>query len=325
MNRPLSEPRRPVIHPSAQSAWLQSLDAICASGDYVPPIEEVLSVGSAFGARARPSRELIAVTFGISDPRRRVISTSAYAPDLGYAIANTLWTLLGSDDLDMIGFYNPNGLEFSDDSRSVPSAPGKRIFHSDQGDQFGAALDHIRNDRSTRRAMIQVYLPQDTISRTRDCSCTGSMQLLVREDRLNCVVTMRSQSCARVMPYDLFLLTMLHECAAIALGTPIGTYYHFSGSLHFYEDEAPLVAKILASQSKDPVADRGMPPMASWSESVREALRAAEATVRLRLSMDPETPVPYESFGLDPYWTELLRTMVSGVRDSRYRRTTVSP
>lgn len=56
---------------------------------------------------------------------------------------------------------------------------------------------------------------------------------------------MRSQSALMVMPYDLFLLTMLHEAMAVRLGVGLGYYHHFCGSLHYYEDEEELVDAVL--------------------------------------------------------------------------------
>jgi hypothetical protein len=122
---------------------------------------------------------------------------------------------------------------------------------------------------------------------------------------------MRSQSAALVLPYDLFFLTMLHEAASVVLGVELGDYYHHANSLHFYDDEAALVSRILRSPRAEAKA---MSPMLSWSEPVRKRLADAELDVRERLNHDPSVLIPVQAYGLDDYWMALLRILILGAR-----------
>ena len=109
----------------------------------------------------------------------------------------------------------------------------------------------------TRRAVISVFTPFDLEVKTRDFPCLVSLQFLLREGVLHSVCHMRSQSALLVMPYDLFLLTMLHEAMSVRLGLVWALITTSAGSLHFYEDEEQLVDAARARAGPPP---RRCPP-----------------------------------------------------------------
>jgi thymidylate synthase len=255
------------------------------------------------GARAR-----------ITNPRARLIQSNHFVPNLTYSIANTLWTFAGSNDVEFIEFYNPDGRLFSDDGRTLSAAPGSRIFCSAAGDQFAAAVDILSKDPSSRRAMIQLFLPQDCVNRARDASCIGSLQLLIREGSLHSIVNMRSQEAVRIFAYDAFLLSMLHEAAAKELNVRLGSYTVFFGSLHYYADEERLVDAILRDDAPRTAA---MPEMESPLSRVRDVLIAAEKTIRQRLTENIQATIELQEFGLDSYWNTLFTILIFGTRQSR--------
>jgi thymidylate synthase len=261
------------------------------------------SVGSDFGTRDRPTRELLAASFTILNPRKRLFASQARPIDLCFAFANVVWTLTGSNDLEMIASYNPRGRSFSDDGNTLFGAPGYRIFHSIAGDQFELARRQLGNDVSSRRAMIQLLTPADHATASRDHSCIADLQFLVRDGKLACVAHLRSQSALMVMPYDLILLTMLQEAMAISLQINIGPYHHFCGSLHYYLDEEEVVDRVI-NEEIDPVF--AMPAMPGFDLATRESLSANEKLLR-RAMLDGRRPRIRD--GLDSYWTDLLQVM----------------
>jgi thymidylate synthase len=301
----------PRVFDTAQEAWLAVLAQTLLHGEVVPGVCDPSSVGSAFGGKIRDTRELSAVTFSIASPRRRLISSGPRAVDLGYAIANVIWTLSASDYLKPISFYNPHGERFSDDGVRLFAAPGARIFASPEGDQFERAIKRLKEDPTTRRAVIQIFSPADLFANTRDCSCLVSLQFLFRGNALSCIACMRSQSALMVMPYDIFLLSMIHEAAALHMGVEPGPYYHFCGSLHYYDDEEGL-ARAVIEENAPPAGE--MPAMLDASAEVRERLATAERDIRGRLAADLHRPIEVRQYGLDSYWTELLNVMVAGFR-----------
>jgi thymidylate synthase len=300
-----------------QEAWAGALARLQSEGADTLGVEDSHSVGSNFGTRERSTREIIAASFSILNPRRRLFSSDARPIDLGYTIANVLWTLSGSKNLEMIFFYNPLGKNFSDDGVTLFGAPGYRIFQSQVGDQFELAAEKIGRDASTRRAVIHVSSPLDLREETRDCSCLLSLQFLLRDQTLDCIAHMRSQSALMVLPYDLFLLTMLHEAMAVRLGVELGIYHHFCGSLHYYNDEKSVVDLVLREHLSPPPE---MPPMTSLSPKLKQLLVVAEMRARQMIEREPLRALATTYEGLDPYWADLIRVMSAGALQRRGRQ-----
>jgi thymidylate synthase len=304
----------PPVFATAQEAWRASLADLHQRGENVAGVRDAFSVGSAFGGRRRDTRELTASSFSIASPLNRLINSGKRPVDIGYAIANTVWTLTGSDSAETISFYNPNGRSFSDDGSRLFAAPGARIFRSTEGDQLTQVVQRLKEDPSTRRAVIQIFTPSDLFADTRDCSCAVSLQFLLRDGELSCLAHMRSQSALMVMPYDLFLFTMIHEVVALRAGVKAGPYHHFCGSLHYYLDEEETVRAVLEEET--PLSPE-MPAMRDASAGALLDLASAEREVRRRLSEAHHLPVDLEPFGLDPYWAGLLNALVMGARRRR--------
>jgi thymidylate synthase len=301
----------PTVFGTAQAAWLASLSHLVNYGEEVPGVQDPYSVGSAFGDRRRSTKELSSLSFSIASPRHRLILSKHRPIDLGYAIANTIWVLTASDNAEAISFYNPHGRHFSDDGICLFSAPGTRIFSSSEGDQFEKAIERLKADQTTRRAVIQIFSPADLFTNTRDCSCVVSLQFLLRGKVLSCITYMRSQSALMVMPYDIFLLSMIHEAVAVRLGVEPGIYHHFCGSLHYYDDEEELVHSVLDEYVHNVPQ---MPSMTGASTTIRKRITLAEQDIRKRLIKDIRDPIDTNQYDLDSYWAELLRIMIVGAR-----------
>jgi thymidylate synthase len=241
-----------------------------------------------------------------------LVYSAARPIDLGFAIANVIWTMTGSVDLEMIGAYNPNAVSFSDDGRTLSGALGARILSSSAGDQLEIAADLLRRDPSSRRAIVQVYSCNDLGADTRDCPCLISLQFLVRGGSLHCIGYMRSQSALMLLPYDLFLLTMIHEVFSTRLALPLGSYHHFCGSLHYYRDEEETVDRVLGEHVATPSEMPCMPdePANLWEivSSIERSIRPGQGTHQEKLKTPDVLPT---------YWSTLLRVMAAGMRTRR--------
>ena len=234
--------------------------------------------------------------------------------DLRYAIANTIWVLTGSESLDVIATYNPLGYAFSDDGERLAGAAGPRLFGRPlQTSAFGRVVDILRSDPTSRRAFAPIYRPSDVGATSRDVPCTADLQFFLREGELHCVAHMRSQSALGVLPYDLFLLTMVHEAVAATLGVDLGPYEHFSGSIHYYEEEADVVESVLSEGDTELVPTQ-MSPMPAFNDGVAEALASAEQDLRICQASDWSNS---SHISPDPYWVSLLNLLRSNHVGSR--------
>lgn len=215
-------------------------------GEFVDGVSDSLSVGSQFGAKSRPFWEIQGYAFTITNPAAVVIESSTRPISIPYMFANILWTAAGDDTVNGISYWNDRAAKFSDDGDHIRSAAGPRLFGKPS--QYAEAVNRIAKDKSTRRAVITFIDSSDLTASTRDVPCTIGLQLLRRGGQLNAVGFMRSQSALMVMPYDIALLTTIQRLAASELGLDVGSYTHFSGSFHVYDDEMDLLGQFAESE-----------------------------------------------------------------------------
>lgn len=300
---------------SAYEAWRYAIDNISSNGYETEGVTDPKSVGSRFGVTSRSTREVIATGFTIKHPRNRLIFSRARMIDLGFAIANTIWTFGASDRVDEISFYNSKGWNFSEDGRTLSAAIGRRIFASPAGDQLASAISRLEEDKTSRRALISIFTSNDLINNNKDCPCFGSLQFFIRDDKLQCLTFMRSQSAIMVLPYDLFLLTFYHELVASVLGIECGNYTHFCGSLHYYKDEEYYVEKILnESEMEECISNSRMPEMPKASYKIIGDVSEAEKSIRMDLSNNIEAKPNFDSLEFDSYWSDILNALTYSVK-----------
>lgn len=274
-----------VYHTFAEALIAATRDVI-QHGQNVSGVTDVRSIGSGYGTSNRPFRELMGYSFTIEDP----LSTLLWRPfrpiNVPYLLANLLWTLSGSDRVAEIEYWNPRAGTFSDDGSCIRSALGPRLFGG--ADQFAHAKARIQSDPDSRRGMMMLLEPRDLTSDTRDVPCVASLQFLLRDGALHGIGTMRSQSALMVMPYDVPLLCGLLFTMASELGVEVGTYQHFSGSFHYYEDEEPVAQDVAAGN----VTSHRMPGTAGLGSFVELAATfigakpSSDSALRMSMELD---------------------------------------
>jgi thymidylate synthase len=264
-------------------------------GEHVDGVASPNSIGSKFAGAPRPFTETRGDGFRLLDPRRRWATDSARQANASFAVANFLFTLAGGHDMAMITAYNARGVQFAEDQSRYEAAFGARLFSP--GHQLAYVLKKLRADPASRRATAIIYCPEDTLLDRRDTPCGIGLQFLIRQSRLECICFMRSQSAAMVMPYDIFLFTMIQEWLAVELGIDVGPYTHLCASLHYYDDESAMVDAMLAA----PGVAAPMPAMMEASPHVATTL--VEAERRLRFGA-----LEWEA-GLDRYWQKFLQPL----------------
>lgn len=296
---------------SMDEAFRGVLSRIATDGNRTEQITDRTSVGSRFGEMPRTTIEIVAAGFSLTNPRRRWVTLPGRDLNRAFAIANTLWTLSGSNQVKDIAFYNQRGIQFAQDG-ILKGAMGARIFVSPVGNQVDRVISTLREFPASRRAVVQIYAPTDLADPPKDTPCTISLQYLLRAGQLEAITSMRSQSAALLLPYDVFLFTMIQEAVAAELGAKLGTYHHFCGSLHYYDDEQNLVSEIIRSDATVDDESEMIPMPVDALVGARAAV-LAERDIREAIEGNAATPA-IGSYGLPPYWAALLEVVVQGIR-----------
>jgi hypothetical protein len=142
---------------------------------------------------------------------------------------------------------------------TASSAYGPRL-----ASQIPRVIDLLRHDHHSRQAVLQLA---DRGEAVRTLPCTSTIQFLVRDDRLETVVTMRSWDLWYGLPYDLVMFGGLALLVARVLRLSPAIATVTAGSVHVYEKhwslrpgDAPALFKL------DPlVVPAGWPEIRDWA------------------------------------------------------------
>ncbi len=178
--------------------------------------------------------ELLGVSLRISDPRAR-LSRSENRGKTFSAIGELLWYMSGRDDLWFIKPYVPIYKKDVVDG-IIQGAYGPRLFNMRGINQLDSITSLLTRKPRSRRAVIQLFNAEDIAVDKKEIPCTTTLQFHLRDDGLHLSVTMRSNDAYWGLPHDVFCFTMIQEIIANKLDVPLGSYMHYAGSMHVYDD-----------------------------------------------------------------------------------------
>lgn len=217
--------------------------------------------------------------FKITNPTARLVTIEERKWNPILPFAESLWLATGRNDLDFIGYYLKNMIDFSDDGEFLSGGYGPRLrkfnginddykvrnhFNVDisclsksQVDQFSFVCKTFEQDIYTRQAIINIGdPPKDCINKdgqikaTKDFPCTRILNFQKQSDsnKLNLTVYMRSNDIVwGASAVNIFNFTFMLEYFAQILNMEIGDYYHIANNFHYYEefeDKIKAISKI---------------------------------------------------------------------------------
>ena len=203
--------------------------------------------------RGMKVKEKLGVQFRIKNPRDRLPYIEARNFSLSYFVAETLWYMSGSNSTEWISRYASFWKDISDDGKTANSAYGARIFKlhpriADGGlNQWEYVKGELKRDPDSRRAVIHIRTPDDSLHAVKDVPCTLALQFFIREGKLHLHVNMRSSDIILGIAYDVPAFTTMQEILANELSVELGEYVHTSNSLHCYERDFEMLDAIARS------------------------------------------------------------------------------
>ena len=131
----------------------------------------------------------------------------------------------------------------------------KSLGNSEQSDApyqtpWQWCVNSLRKDKDTRQALLRFSLPEHHYMGNKDFVCTISGNFLIRNNKLNLSVVMRSNDLTLGLVYDLvwfisLIYKMRDELLDIYPDLEIGHYTHLAHSMHIYERDEKKVLKML--------------------------------------------------------------------------------
>lgn len=112
------------------------------------------------------------------------------------------------------------------------------------------AKQSLISDRDTRQAIMRFSLPEHQWVGNKDQTCTMHGDWLIRNNKLNLSIVMRSNDVVLGLVYDMpwfcsLMDKMLEELKPTYPDLEKGTYTHFVHSLHMYDKDEEIVKKML--------------------------------------------------------------------------------
>ena len=195
--------------------------------------------------------ELNNVKLTLTDITKNIVSIRNISPS--YLFGELLWYFNGDDSLKFISQFSSFWNNISDDGETCNSAYGKLILTKYGFNQMQKVIDLLRADPNSRRAKININVPNKNVITTKDEPCTMSLHFIIRDSKLNCTAVMRSNDIWFGFPYDVAFFTELQKMIAERLHVGYGIYTHFAVSLHVYDRDINSLGKILKNPISKPI------------------------------------------------------------------------
>lgn len=218
---------------TADQIWRQACDALRARA----------ASAATQPSRAGETSELLHVVLELFNPRQRWITSRLPPINPAFGIAEVLWILAGSDDSAFLNYWFPRLPEFAGAGAQYEGAYGYRLRHRFGIDQIRSACKALTANPSSRQVVLQFWDPStdlpldDGQPRSEDVPCNVSSLLKIRNGRLQWTQIMRSNDLYRGLPYNIIQFTYLQEIMASWIGVEVGSYTHWSDSLHAYSPD----------------------------------------------------------------------------------------
>lgn len=191
----------------------------------------LLTHGEKIAPRGIETSEVIGVAFVLTNPRNRLGYHPARRFSLPFAIGETIMLFADTNEIAPLARINRRMHQFSDDGKTTHGNYGFRIAK-----HIERIVEKLQADPTTRQAILPIYAEKDITAVSKDIPCTLAIHFLVRNKKLDVIVTMRSNDFFWGFPYDLFMFTSLQEVVANQLQIEVGTYRHQVSSLHVYTE-----------------------------------------------------------------------------------------
>lgn len=270
-------------------------------------LSQIINNGSVLPSRDGPTREILGYTARLSDPRAHFLFDPIRQLSPAYAAAELLWFLSGQRVVHALVPYAPQYTRFcnegelfldEDGNESHPlsnqwKVKGRNVLyaHGAYGyrlnRRFGGAsqleniISMLQSDPVSRQAVVTLYdAEMDQLKATRgdkkDIPCTLSLNFILRNGKLNCQGTMRSNDIWLGLPHDIWAFTSIQLLVAEALGVEVGWYQHSAMSLHLYDRNMQKASQVMQS---DGDYDKG--PMTYTKHTTPNIFEAFPEAVRL--------------------------------------------
>jgi len=212
-------------------------------------LETILLSKSSVAPRGQGTREYLGFTTKV-DMQYPIMTIPSRKLNYRFMAAEAYWILTGQQGLNELTPYCERMKQFSDDGMTLSGAYGPRFLS-----QVRYIADVLSGEPETRQAVMTLWERNPRPSR--DIPCTVSLQWLLRDNKLQCIVFMRSSDCWLGWPYDVFSFSMMSAYVLLQMQNTrkhsyeLGLLRIVAGSQHLYDRDVERANEVCTSSSKD--------------------------------------------------------------------------
>lgn len=181
-------------------------------------------------------REPVIMT--LTQPNQRVLLDPVRDCNPFFHIAETVWMLAGSQDVNFITPFNKRYRDYADNGTEVVwGAYGHRWLQHWDIDQIQGVIDKFKQDSNCRQAVIGMWDPLADLNTDphNDRPCNTTVMFRVVNGELDMLITNRSNDLVwGAMGANVVHFSYLHEVVATSIGLDMGNYRVVTNNLHVY-------------------------------------------------------------------------------------------
>ena len=246
---------------------------------YRKAIMAILREGDEVSPRGSKTYELAPATIVIKNARKFLTMPRLRKGNYTFQIAEALWMLRGSNDLEEIAHYNSIWRNFEDEDEPgiLNGAYGERLrnwganndpYDKYPGiDQFYEVYEKLKKDPYSRQAVMVIWDPDrdnaihESGNYSKDIPCTNYFNFQIRNGKLNMWTVMRSNDLHKGSIYDIPNFIIFQHILAGWLDVEVGKYTHSAASLHIYENDVENFIDIFNDNEDVEVYDKEYPDL----------------------------------------------------------------
>lgn len=221
---------------------------------YIDVVNEVVNNPQYVSApRGMKIKEIINVNAILTNPLNNIVTLNARKMNHAFSIVEKFEYLSGQGNPNRLAFYNKNLSPFFNKYGMQDGAYPERLHY-----WLRYIYNLLKIDPDSRQGVATIYGPQDR-HETKDIPCTCIQHYMIRENKLNLTVYMRSNDLLWGFPYDVSAFCFLQQAMAAMLNINVGVYTHIVGSMHSYNEKEKELTTILKDSSRKNIKNRKLP------------------------------------------------------------------
>ena len=216
-----------------------------------------------------------------------------------FHLMEAIWMLAGSKAADWPVQFNKQMAEYANDDGEYDGAYGYRWRKHFGFDQIQYVAELLRNDPTTRRAVIAMYDPRQEKAGSKDVPCNTHIYFMVRGGVLDMTVMNRSNDAVwGAFGANAVHMSVLLEVVAALARQNVGRYWQITNNLHIYT-EIPKVMDAVNNLVQD---DR-------YQKSKLQPFPLVKAPDSFLLECERFVKQPWDTHWQNPFFYYVARPM----------------